>query len=199
LQGPRQFDFAINQDKLADTIVPRRKFVLVSQELLDVVDENDIVVAVKTRGEIHRDGLMHRAVHILLFNRHGQLFLQKRSLTKDEQPGKWDSSAAGHVDSGEDYLACARREIEEELGIVAEHPLQPLFKLPASALTGNEHCMVYLYHFDGSLVLQADEIDDGAWIGPETMDARVARQDPELTEAVGLIWKKYRELAHKTD
>jgi len=91
--------------------------VSVSHELLDVVDENDNVVAVKTRGEIHARGLMHRAVHILLFNSSGELFLQKRSLAKDEQPGKWDSSAAGHVDSGEDYADCARREIGEELGI----------------------------------------------------------------------------------
>ena len=108
----------------------------VSDELLDVVDENDRVIAVKTRGEIHAAGLMHRAVHILVFNRRGELFLQKRSLQKDEQPGLWDSSAAGHVDSGEAYLDCAEREIEEELGIVLERPLQPLFKLPASSRTG---------------------------------------------------------------
>ena len=52
----------------------------VSQELLDVVDENDRVVAVKTRGEIHAQGLMHRAVHILVFNQQGDLFIQKRSM-----------------------------------------------------------------------------------------------------------------------
>jgi hypothetical protein len=88
--------------------------VSVSHELLDVVDENDNVITVKTRGEIHAQGLMHRAVHILVFNSDGELFLQKRSLSKDEQPGKWDSSAAGHLDSGEDYHDCARREIAEE-------------------------------------------------------------------------------------
>ena len=166
----------------------------VSHELLDVVDENDNVVAVKTRGEIHASGLMHRAVHILLFNSRGELFLQKRSMSKDEQPGKWDSSAAGHVDSGEDYLDCACREIGEELGIVVERPLQALFKLPASARIGNEHCMVYSYCFDGPLVLQADEIDDGEWVDPATMDRRVAEADPLLTGAIKLIWRRYREL-----
>lgn len=165
----------------------------VSQELLDVVDEDDNVIAVRRRGEIHAEGLMHRAVHILVFNSGGDLFLQKRSLSKDEQPGKWDSSAAGHVDSGEEYLDCARREIGEELGIVANQPLLPLFKLSASALTGNEHCMVYRYCFDGPLVLQAEEIDDGLWIDPVAMDQRVADRDPDLTEALCLIWNKYRE------
>ena len=170
----------------------------VSQELLDVVDENDQVIAVKTRGEIHAEGLMHRAVHILVFNSKGELFLQKRSLQKDEQPGKWDSSAAGHVDSGEDYLDCARREIAEELGIQVEQPLQLLFKLPASVTTGNEHCMVYRYRFDGLLVLDPVEIDEGQWIRPAAMDQRVADADPSLTEAVCLIWQRLRELRHKS-
>jgi len=171
--------------------------VSVSHELLDVVDENDNVIAVKTRGEIHARGLMHRAVHILVFNCEGELFLQKRSMSKDEQPGKWDSSAAGHVDSGEDYLECARREIGEELGIDAVQDFELLFKLPASVLTGNEHCMVYRYDFDGPMVLHPEEIDDGLWISPAVMDQRVAQEDPKLTEAVGLIWQKYRELHHK--
>ena len=168
----------------------------VSHELLDVVDENDRVIAVKTRGEIHARGLMHRAVHILVFNGKGEVFLQKRSLSKDEQPGKWDSSAAGHVDSGEDYLECARREIEEELGIVAVHDFEVLFKLPASVLTGNEHCMVYRYAYDGPLELHPEEIDDGSWMRPEVMDQRVTAGDLELTEAVSLIWKRYRDLRH---
>ncbi len=90
----RQFDFPINKVRLRDISLKIGKPVSVSHELLDVVDENDNVVTVKTRGEIHARGLMHRAVHILVFNSQGDVFLQKRSMSKDEQPGKWDSSAA---------------------------------------------------------------------------------------------------------
>ncbi len=164
----------------------------VSHELLDVVDENDNVITVKTRGEIHALGLMHRAVHILVFNSDDELFLQKRSLNKDEQPGKWDSSAAGHLDSGEDYDDCARREIAEELGIQVDQSLEQLFKLPASLLTGNEHCMVYRCVHDGPMVLAPEEIDDGQWISPSVMDRRVTSHDSSLTESVCLIWAKYR-------
>ena len=188
----------MNKVRLRDTSTSPGKTVSVSHELLDVVDADDNVIAVKTRGEIHAEGLMHRAVHILVFNSRGQLFLQKRSMTKDEQPGKWDSSAAGHVDSGEDYLDCARREIEEELGIVADGPMETLFKLPASSLTGNEFCCVYRYHSNGPMVLHPEEIDDGLWIDPEEIDRRIDSGDQSLTEALALIWKNYREMLHKT-
>ena len=169
----------------------------VSQELLDVVDENDEVIGVKTRGEIHARRLMHRAVHILVFNRRGELFLQKRSISKDENPGLWDSSAAGHVDSGEDYLACARREIEEELGIVANDPFEVLFKLPPSPSTGFEHSMIYRYHYDGPMTLQREEIDDGVWIAVDELDRRIETGDNQLTGNFVLIWTRFRELRHK--
>ena len=166
----------------------------VNEELLDVVDEADNVIEVRTRGEIHARGLMHRAVHILVFNSRGDLFLQKRSMNKDENPGLWDSSAAGHVDSGEDYLQCALREITEELGIVVEGALQPLFKIAATMATGNEHSVIYRYNFDGPLILQKEEIDEGKWIRPAEMDRCLELRDPSMTEVFYLIWKRYREL-----
>lgn len=167
--------------------------VSVSEELLDVVDAQDRVIGVKTRGEIHARGLMHRAVHILLFNDAGQVFLQKRSLSKDENPGLWDTSAAGHVDSGEDYLGCAQREIHEELGIEAGTGLEFLFKMEPCRETGNEHSQVFRYRHDGPLRLHSGEIDDGAWLDPKTLDERVAAGDPTLTQVLARIWRRYRE------
>ncbi|MBT8437672.1 MAG: NUDIX domain-containing protein, partial [Gammaproteobacteria bacterium] len=102
------------------------------------------------------------------------------------------------LDSGEDYDDCARREIAEELGIRVEQSLEQLFKLPASLLTGNEHCMVYRYAHDGPMVLHPEEIDDGRWISPAAMDRRVADHDSSLTDSVCLIWKQYRALDSKT-
>src|SRR5689334_17966388 len=104
-------------------------------EIFDVVNEHDQVIDRQPRHEVHRLGLMHRAVHVLVFNSRNQIFLQKRSLAKDRQPGLWDSSASGHVDSGEDYDACAVRELREEIGLELKAAPQRLFKLPASAET----------------------------------------------------------------
>jgi isopentenyldiphosphate isomerase len=160
----------------------------VSQELLDVVDAHDRIIEVRTRGEIHRLGLMHRSVHILLFNGKGQLFIQKRSMSKDSNPGLWDSSAAGHVNSGEDYLACTIRELGEELGISGVLSMERLFSLPASESTAMEHCTVYRCVYDGPLTLQAEEIEEGAWISSSEMTRRVAKQDPTITGILKLIW-----------
>ena len=76
-------------------------------EILDVVDMDDLVIGQETRKEIHYKGLIHRSVHIFVFNLGGELYLQKRAYSKDENPGLWDSSSAGHVESGESYIDCA--------------------------------------------------------------------------------------------
>src|SRR5277367_541816 len=86
-------------------------------EIFDVVNDRDEVIGRATRGEVHRLGLKHRAVHVLVFNGRGELFLQKRSLKKDTHPGAWDSSTSGHLDQGEDYDAGALRELREEIGL----------------------------------------------------------------------------------
>ena len=82
-----------------------------SEEIFDVVNERDEVVGRAPRKEVHARGLWHRAVHVLVFNARGEVFLQKRSLKKDIAAGKWDSSASGHLDTGEDYDAGAVREV----------------------------------------------------------------------------------------
>ncbi len=80
-------------------------------ERLYEVDEHDRVVNARSRGDLHRLGLRHRAVHILVCNHKGDVFLQKRAMSKDINPGLWDTSAAGHVDFGESYVDSARREL----------------------------------------------------------------------------------------
>ena len=112
-----------------------------ASELFPVVDENDRVVRDAPRSEVHGNNLRHRAVHIFIFNGRGEVFLQKRSRWKDRHPLLWDSSAAGHVDAGEEYDTAAIRELQEELGISAE--LKRIVKLPASDQTGQEFIWLY--------------------------------------------------------
>jgi isopentenyl-diphosphate delta-isomerase type 1 len=125
-------------------------------ELFDVVDAGDRVIGRATRAEVHARGLLHRAVHVFLFNSAGELLLQRRSALKDEYPLCWTSSASGHLDAGEDYAAAAVRELREELGIAAE--LQYLTKLPASPETANEHTALFRAVSDERPVFPPEEI-----------------------------------------
>ncbi|HTB63871.1 MAG TPA: NUDIX domain-containing protein, partial [Opitutales bacterium] len=86
-------------------------------ELFDVVDDHDRVLRRETRNEVHRQRLLHRAVHVLVFNARGEVYLQRRSAKKDTYPNRWTTSCSGHVDAGEDYDTAVVRELAEELGL----------------------------------------------------------------------------------
>ncbi len=160
-------------------------------EIFDVVDENDVVIGRNTRAEVHRLGLRHRAVHVLVFNSRGQIFLQKRSMKKDCFPGAWDSSAAGHLDCGEDYDRCAARELKEELGLVPSKPPQKLFRIAACAETGMEHVWVYRCEAEGPFVLNPDELEDGQWFEPSYVTLWVAERPQDFASALISIWQRY--------
>jgi 16S rRNA (adenine1518-N6/adenine1519-N6)-dimethyltransferase len=145
-------------------------------ERFDVVDEQDRVLRSEFRDVIHVNNLLHRAVHMLLFNASGELYLQKRSIWKDRNPGLWDSSAAGHVDSGEDYLTAARRELQEELGIEAP-PLTPLTHLTPSESNGWEFIQAYQGHHEGPFEPAPMEVETGAFFPLEKIRAW-ARKSP---------------------
>lgn len=94
-----------------------------ADEHLEVVDYRGNVIGHAPRTIVHGNpSLIHRVVHVLVFNRNGDILLQKRSRNKDVAPGKWDTSVGGHVGIGEDLLASSIREMSEELGIEGPTP-----------------------------------------------------------------------------
>lgn len=161
-----------------------------SEEMFDVVDADDRVVGQQSRREVHRLGLRHRAVHVLVFNRQGALFLQKRSMWKDCWPGVWDSSASGHLDAGESYEACAMRELREELGLVPARPPERQFKVSASPETGQEFAWVYRCEAEGPFVLPPEEIERGEWFDCATVQRWVDRRPADFASAFRLIWSR---------
>jgi isopentenyldiphosphate isomerase len=161
-----------------------------TEEIFDIVNERDEVVGRAPRSEVHRAGLRHRAVHVLVFNARGQLFLQKRSMTKDTAKGKWDSSASGHLDCGEDYDACAVREVWEEIGLKLAQPPERILRIEACAETGQEFVWVYQCESEGPFTLHPEEIERGDWFAPEEITRWLAARPGEFARAFALIWKR---------
>jgi isopentenyl-diphosphate delta-isomerase len=163
-----------------------------TEEWFDVVNERDEVVRRATRREVHATGLWHRAVHIMVFDAAGRVFLQKRSMLKDLSPGLWDSSCSGHVDAGEDYDTSAVRELGEEIGLVLDPagPVKPerWFRVSACAETGWEFVWVYRLRHDGPLTLDPLEIQYGEWVAPAEVSARVRKVPADYCPSFKLIW-----------
>src|SRR5205809_7972093 len=159
-----------------------------NEEIFDVVNDRDEVIGRQSRREVHRLGLMHRAVHVLVFNSRGQVFLQKRSMSKDRQPGLWDSSSSGHLETGENYDACAVRELREEIGLKLSTVPKQLFKLPASPQTDQEHVWVYRCEAEGPFELDKSEIERGDWFSPDELSAWMKRSPHEFASALLVIW-----------
>jgi len=164
-----------------------------AEEWFDVVNEQDEVIGRAPRREVHARRWRHRAVHLLVFNRRGEIFLQKRSHRKDNHPGVWDSSASGHLDSGEDYDQAAIREAAEEIGLLMTQPPQRLFKIAACEATGMEFVWVYRCEAEGPFQLNPEEIDTGRWFEPAAVDRWLAEAPQDFAPAFPVIWGQWRQ------
>lgn len=163
---------------------------IMSEEIFDVVDEHDVVVGQATRREVHRLDLRHRAVHVLIFNHRGEVFLQQRSLSKDNWPGVWDSSSSGHLDAGEAYDDCCLREVGEELGLNLASVPDRLFKLEATPGTGWEFCWVYRAFHEGPFILQPSEVRGGGWFPPQAVTEWISRRPEDFASAFRVLWRR---------
>jgi len=161
-------------------------------EMFDVVDENDRVLRRASRHDVHKNHWRHRAVHIFVFNRAGELFLQKRSRWKDAHPSRWDSSAAGHVNAGDDYQQTAIREVGEELGALVDR-VELLASIDANSMTGWEFVHLFRAGHEGPFKLPPAEIETGAFFPIPVIKEWIARRPEDF--ATGFLesfgrWEK---------
>ena len=164
---------------------------LTKDERFPVVDKKDRIQRYAKRSEVHGDNLRHRAVHILLFNQAGEVYLQQRSRSKDRHPLKWDSSAAGHVSAGENYDQTARRELKEELGVSVA--LRKISKLPASEYTDQEFVWLYQGTISGDLTPNKAEIEQGVFLPPPIVDGWTSARSEDFAPAFIECWRVYRQ------
>jgi len=143
------------------------------QELLDLVDADNTVIGTVDRSRVHgAPALRHRAVHVLVYDDRGRLLLQKRSAGKEIQPGKWDTSVGGHLESGESYPAAAVRETAEELGLAIDvDALVPVHGFVWRSPMETEHVTSYRIRCGGPFRPHPEEIDELRFWSPEQLRA----------------------------
>ncbi len=175
-------------------------------ELFDVVDEHDQVIDRLPRAVVHARKLLHRAVHIFVFDDAGRMYVQLRSATKDEYPNCYTSSCSGHVDAGEDYDTAAIRELREELGLVVEgivtasaslsdastaNTIERLQKFPAGENTSWEHTMLYRMQTSSPLQPDPEEIAGGDFRSLAEIEQDIAKQPARYCPAFKVLLRWY--------
>jgi isopentenyldiphosphate isomerase len=145
-----------------------------TEEYLEIVDNSGTVIGSARRSEVHGNpSLIHRVVHVLVFNKEGNILLQKRSMNKDVAPGRWDTSVGGHVGIGEDLLRSSMREMQEELGIATDES-EYLYSYMHSNAYETELVATFRCTHEGEFTFNREEIDEIRFWNYE-----------EITEAVG--------------
>jgi 16S rRNA (adenine1518-N6/adenine1519-N6)-dimethyltransferase len=163
-----------------------------SAEIFDVVDVNDVVIGRKTRDEVHAGNLLHRAVHVFVYNKRGDLLLQQRSMFKDVHPGVWGSSVSGHLDAGEDYTTAVLRELDEEMGIQAETPPEEIARIAPNEATGWEHVRLYRMSHHGSVRFPAAEVSAAAWFPLAEIESWLAARPEDFSSGFIECWNAAR-------
>lgn len=139
-----------------------------TEEWFPLVNEEGETVGKATRRECHSGSkLLHPVVHLHIFNDAGELYLQKRSMNKDIQPGKWDTAVGGHIDYGETVEEALRREVREELGITDFTP-RFMTRYVFESTVEKELVNVFRTVYNGPIVPDPSELDGGRfWTLPE--------------------------------
>jgi len=166
-------------------------------EYFPIVDEKGNVIGKSTRKECHSGSfLLHPVVHLHVFNAAGQLYLQKRAMNKDIQPGKWDTSVGGHVDYGEEIAEALRREVREELEI---SDFNPVFAFQYPFRSDREYELVHTYYtiYNGEITPDPTEITEGQFWELSAIKANLDKNvftpnfEREFNQLIELIQKTF--------
>ncbi len=153
------------------------------EEFFEVIDESTgKVTGLAKRSECHGNpSLLHRSVHVLILHPDGKsILLQKRSMRKDIQPGKWDCAVGGHLMPGEDYIDAAKREMSEEIGLSPDKTaLTCLFDWKIRNERESENVRVFSAVSAGPFKLQESELDALAFHTFEDLARRLREGDTE--------------------
>lgn len=146
-----------------------------TEEIFPIVNEQGETIGAATRKECHSGSfLLHPVVHLHIFNSQGELYLQKRNMNKDIQPGKWDTAVGGHVNLNEKVEDALYREAGEELhiaGFVPEFAFRYVFRSDVEQELVNS----YYTRYSGEINPDKSEISEGRYWKPEDIKSAIGK------------------------
>lgn len=159
-----------------------------AEEWLDLVDENDQVIGQVTRDEAWQKRLPVRVINAFLVNAQGELWIPRRTAYKKMFPNCLDMSVGGHVESGEDYLSCFKRETQEELNLdIDTLNWRELAAFSPFNTTLSAFMHVYEIQTDTPPQFNPDDFTEAFWLAPAQVLARIAGGDPAKGDLAELI------------
>lgn len=164
-------------------------------ERLDVVDQDNVVIGQADRQEVHNKHLLHRAVHLILTTGEGHFLLQQRANSAPTFPGRWDSSASGHVIAGDSFDQTVQREAKEEIGYNAKDPA-PVFLIEGSAETDYEWVQFYTERVEERPSFRADpaELKDLRWWSEEELVEGLVNRPDHFTPVFTILFFLWRKI-----
>lgn len=161
------------------------------------VDDKDREIGNGPIGDAYKKGLIVRISRIFITDSKGLILIQKRSPNHISAPGRWDQSAAGHVDSGETYEQAAYRELEEEMGI-KDVKLEQLIKFYSEESDEEEYLkkrfnIIYIGTYDGPVNIDNDEVVDYKWVSSNKLSKDMKDNPKEYTEGFIKAFNIYKK------
>lgn len=150
-------------------------------EYIITVDEQDRETGYIEKLEAHKKGVLHRAFSILVFNKKGELLLQKRNKDKYHSPGLWTNTCCSHQRVGEQLSEAVTRRLMEEMGFVCE--LEELFHFIYKTqfddgLIEYELDHVFVGQYDEEIAINEEEVEEYKWVIPSQLQEDI-KNNPE--------------------
>lgn len=157
-----------------------------------VVDQKDKVQGQEEKLKAHREGKLHRAFSVFIFNKKGELLLQKRAEGKYHTPGLWSNTCCSHPKAGFDIKEEAKRRLKEEMGIETElkEILSFTYRAEFGELTEYEFDHVFTGNFEGEPMPDKNEVADWKWVGINDLEKAVKENPEKYTPWLKIIFKK---------
>lgn len=163
-----------------------------STEFIEIVDSSNHPLGLLSQKEVHQQGLYHRSVLVLIYDRQGQLLIQKRHRSKGIYPGRWDLPATGHVPAGESAVDAVCAKLKKQVGMeVPPRRIRHLATIKGTAETNFE--FIYLFSAGKTTAFPVPvpgEVEEITFLDQSDMESLVLEFPDILTPELVYFWRR---------